>query len=72
MFRILTASSIYIPDMQILLLISSQDYYVKLPPTRNDRTFCDNLVICGPMKLVSGLKMKVWELTDLMRYKLWL
>ena len=25
-----------------------------LPPTRNDRPFCDNFVIWGPMKLVSG------------------
>ena len=26
----------------------------ELPPTRNDRPFCDNFVIWGPMKLVSG------------------
>ena len=25
-----------------------------LPPTRNDRPFCDKFVIWGPMKLVSG------------------
>ena len=25
-----------------------------LPPTRNDRPFCDNFVMWGPMKLVSG------------------
>ena len=25
-----------------------------LPPTRNDRPFCDNFVKLGPMKLVDG------------------
>ena len=30
-----------------------------LPPTRNDRPFCDNFVIWGPMKLVGGSNWSV-------------
>ena len=38
-------------QVTFLMLYSILDV---LPPTRNDRPFCDNFVIWGPMKLVSG------------------
>ena len=43
----------HIFDFFKLFLFCTTNFYV-LPPTRNDRPFCNNVVVWGPMKLVSG------------------
>ena len=55
---------------KIVSLPLRQVFFCVLPPTRNDRPFCDNFVTWDPMRSVA--QIKVWELTDLMRYQLWL